>query len=227
MNFKKIALIILFAASLIQQSNAMILSKENVTQFVTEHKSLLKKLTIASMCGLGLYVTYKIIKNKIVKLLETEDKDILVYDDGIVIKERTYKNLPHFGTSYFMMYMHDKNIGLLTSAKIENQFILGDFFISKEFQNKGYGQRLLKIAIETLTKRGVNEIYLDANPFEKNVAGVVKVLPTGLERDEKLQKLVKFYEQNNFTVIDKELAKNKVTLFRFMPLSCPMQYKAS
>ncbi len=219
MYFKKIGLTILVITSLVQQSNAVIFSKESVGQFISNHKIFLKKSAIGIGFGLGLYALLK-------KLYATEDKIIATFDDGVVIKHRTLKHFPR-STSYFMMYKQDKYVGLIVCMRFLNQHVLANFSIIKNLRNNGYGTRLLKTTIDKLTQDDSAEIYLDANPFENNGHGIGIALTKGLERNNNLEKLIKWYEQNGFEGIKKEVAKNKVFFFGFMDLSYPMQYKAS
>lgn len=216
MSFKKFFLTVFVISSLTHQVNVLPF-KENIMQFASNHKTSLKRIALAVGIGFALHQTFK-------KLIEKEEKTIAVFKNDIVIKQITLKHLPASQTT-FMMYKQGKYIGLLVSLNFGCQCILGNLAISKNIRNMGYGKLLLKTVVDKLSEDGFKEIYLDADPCENNENGILTSLSAGPERDDKLKKLIHFYEQNGFVGIDQEASKKKVAYFNAIKLSYPMKYK--
>lgn len=214
---KTVVLSILLIAGSIQPLNGLILSKDVVLEYLRNHKTLLTRSAIVGGIGFALYQTFKTV-------IQTEEKQIAAFNDDIVIKQITSKYLPTAQTT-FKMYKQDRYIGLIVSLNLGSQSILGNLTVSKNVRGMGYGTLLLNTAVNRLKEDGFTEIFLDADPCETDAAGILASLPAGQERDDRLQKLIHFYQKNGFEGIDKEVAKKKVPYFNAIDLSYPMQYK--
>ena len=70
----------------------------------------------------------------------------------------------------FLLLVNDK---LIASVAIcENE--IDDLFVSKNFQNCGYGKKLLKFAVSLLQKRGISPIVLHVAEWNQNVISLYK-----------------------------------------------------
>lgn len=100
------------------------------------------------------------------------------------------------------LVVDNKEIGFLKYVKLPclSWYVLFDFFINKEFRNKGYGSALFEIALQTLIKKGASKIFIQPGPFD-----LLKGKYLSFDNDERMtriHKLVKWYQKYHFKRIN-------------------------
>jgi GNAT superfamily N-acetyltransferase len=92
-------------------------------------------------------------------------------------------------------------IGTLTYAKLPflKWYILYDFYVRKDFRNKGYGTLLMETVLKKLLLKGARKIFVQPGPFELTYDNLNL---DEQKKEERLNKLIKFYARNGFFVIN-------------------------
>lgn len=99
----------------------------------------------------------------------------------------------------FKLIINNDESGKLCFVKIPltKWYILYDFYIEKNYRNQGYGKKLFQKVLNEVAQ-DATKIFIQPGPFEL-VDGRMLTLPTD-EREDRIIKLVKFYESFNFHV---------------------------
>jgi len=112
----------------------------------------------------------------------------------------TKNNFSHLKGKNISLFVKKHKIGFLEYVKIPffHWYVIHSFYIERKYRNKGYGKKLLKIALSKLKSIGATKIFIQPGPFE-----YVNGIFSPLEKEDKklrLKKLIKFYQSEGFSL---------------------------
>ncbi len=115
----------------------------------------------------------------------------------------TFENIPH--TKLILnikltLKKNDQILGFISYAKMPvlNTYFLHTLYIFPEHRNKGNAEYLVRYVLQTLQKQKIDAVYIQPGPFELDYPPRPYSVPTALEKEEKLQQLIKLYEKCGF-----------------------------
>jgi GNAT superfamily N-acetyltransferase len=86
---------------------------------------------------------------------------------------------------------------------------LYSFYIEPEYRDKGYGSRLMQFTLDYLARHGYTSVLLIPGPQEM-VNGQLTQLDEGPNRDQAMERLLKFYRRHGF-VTDPNISTQMIT----------------
>lgn len=91
-----------------------------------------------------------------------------------------------------------KKAGFLSYLRIPviNWYMLFNFYIYPEYRHEGYGKILFNKVLTDMIAKGATKIFIQPGPFELVDGNLV--FPNKEEKEERIKKLVIFYEKYNF-----------------------------
>lgn len=113
------------------------------------------------------------------------------------------------GGNFWGAFINDELVGTIALVKFdENAAAIRKMFVKKEFRGKDYNiaQKLLEKLISYCEKNEIDQIYL----------GTVSILKAAL----------RFYERNNFIIIDKDLLPKKFPVMSADNVFCFLNLKS-
>lgn len=125
-------------------------------------------------------------------------------DNDFSFKE---KYLGYFKGKELALLSKDKELGSLSYLKIPllQWYTLYCFYIHPEHRNSGYGRFLFQEVMDKVEKLGATKIMLQTGPYEYDDKGNM-IHPKGEDRNECVEKLLKFYSSFGFKPLNKTLA---------------------
>ncbi len=115
-------------------------------------------------------------------------------------------------------YVGTNKVGYISYTKIPfvHFYALHSFYVYPSYRNKGDGKRILNYASEYLTSLGAQRIYIQPGPFEIDSDGRLDRSDPSYEL--KLQRLVRFYKDNGFVVVNRWLSYFVNLLYKCMSI---------